>query len=502
MRGNRNQTAWLAVGLMVCALGVLPPAAFADDDPKGASETRATVPDVRRRRLEDAMRVLEAAGLKVGTVYEFGTDRIERMFRVRGVVGTVFLQKPTPGTGWVTSKPVDLVLVAEKDGKLPPELVNGPKPAAPRPEAPKDVPAKTEPAKAQPATAEPARPDAGTAQPAPAVPPAAPRSDAPPVQRRDAPANAEGSPDAPRKAAKPDPSIVPELVGLDLAEAEMLVRDSQMRLHVERVSGHPVGKVLEQMPSGGTKRPQGGMIKVVITAGGDFESRTPGPPAVYVDAMAIPSLLDRTKAQAERIVIALGLEVDFREAKSGMPGRVVDQKPGAGEKVARGGLVTLFIGPGAKDDADCEVPPPLGPLGAGAKPDAAAADKGKAEAKKGDAPKDDTPKGDTPLAPGPLPGGAPRLVSPAAGTKIPAGAKVPVGFTWQGIKSANAYILEVEEMGAEGRWLPLARKPSRTTAVLMDVERLDPNGASKLRWRVTAVMSGRRGPASRWVVLR
>ena len=495
MRGNPIPRGWLALGVLLCALLAWPHAARADDDPKGATETRATVPDVRRRRLEDAMRVLEAAGLKVGTIYEFGLDRIERMFRVRGVVGTVFLQKPTPGTGWPTSKPIDIVLVAEKDGKLPPELTGARKP---EPKAPKEAPAKKEPAK------DPVVPPNGEPRDDP-VPPVPPGTDAPPVPRTDAPPSAEGSPDAPRKAAKPDPSMVPELVGLDLAEAEMLVRDSQMRLHVERVPGHPVGKVLEQKPGGGTKRPQGGMIKVVITAGGDFESRTPGPPAVYVESMAIPSLLDRTKAQAERIVVALGLEVDFREAKSGLAGRVVDQKPGAGEKVARGGLVTLWIGPGAKDDADCEVPPPLGPLGAGDKPTAAKGDGAKSDAAKADAEKakkDATPKSDKPLAPGPLPGGAPRLVSPAAGTKIPAGAKVPVGFTWQGIKSANAYILEVEEMGAEGRWLPLARKPSRTTAVLMDVERLDPKGESKLRWRVTAVMSGRRGPASKWVVLK
>jgi hypothetical protein len=77
-----------------------------------------------------------------------------------------------------------------------------------------------------------------------------------------------------------------------------------------------------------------------------------------------------------------------------------------------------------------------------------------------------------------------------------------VGFTWRGVTGANAYLVEVEEQGTEGRWLPLARKPARTTAVLMDVERFDDRGAARLRWRVTAIVSGRQGKPSAWVLLR
>lgn len=507
MRGTLLLTVLL---LLPLAVDVAP--AFADDEPRA----EVTVPDVRRRRLEDAMRVLEAAGLKVGTIYEFSRERVLRMFKVRGVLGTVFLQKPTPGTGWSPADPVDLVVVAAKDGKLPPELVGGkptPAQATPSQDTPaqdipgKDTPGKDTPAKDAPGERLPAVPPHGGPRddPIPPMPPPAEGDAAPPaaaVPRADAPPRAEGSPDAPRKAAEPDPRVVPELVGLDLTEAEMLVRDAQMKLHVERAPGHPVGKVLEQAPAGGTPRPAGGMIKVVITAGGDFESRMPGPPAVYVDTIGLPSLLDRTKAQAERIVVALGLEVQFEEAERGLAGRVVDQKPAAGSKVAKGGLVRLWIGPGAKDDADCDVPPPPGPIrparGDGAKE--AAPDKGGASKTEGS--KGGTPTSQPPLEPGPLKGGIPQLVSPGTNTQIPPGAKVPVGFTWKGVRGANAYILEVEEMGAEGRWLPLARKPARTTAVLMDVERLDPDGASRLRWRVTAVLGGRPGTPSKWVILK
>jgi len=491
MRGNPNRRHVFWV-LLLCACMASPEMAVADDGPS------VTVPDVRRRRIEDAMRIIEAAGLKVGDVYEFSRERILKMFRVRGVLGTVFLQKPTPGTGWPASKPIDLVVVSEKDGKLPADLLGAKRKAAtPAKEAPRDtgvVPPNGGvrddplPPVPPPADAPPATPRPGDGQPQ-----AAPPKDVP---RKDAPVEAAGSPDAPRKAAKADPGRVPEMVGLDLAEAEMLIRDAKMTLHVERVPGHPVGKVLKQMPAGGSKRPPAGAVKVVITAGGDFESPMPAAPAVYVGEITVPGLLDRTKLQAERIVVALGLDVDFREAKRGLAGRVVDQKPAAGQKVAKGGIVTLWIGPGGEDSADCDVPPPLGPIQPGK--DGAP---GKAEPKKADPKKaPETPK--APLEPGPLAAGVPQLVSPGVNTPIPAGEKVPVGFTWRGVTGASAYILEIEEMGAEGRWMPLARKPARTTAVLMDVERLDPRGTSRLRWRVTAVIGGRHGTASKWVTLK
>ncbi|MDA1194714.1 MAG: PASTA domain-containing protein [Planctomycetota bacterium] len=415
--------------------------------PVDAEGERITVPDVRRRRADDARQVMEAAGFKVGEVYEFSLARILTTWRVRGVVGTVFLQKPEPGTMWPKGHAVDLVVVAERDGKLPPEFQRPAQPTAPAPRDP--VPPPTEPSRED--------------RPAP-----------------DAPKVAEGSPDAPRPAPKPDRNRVPDMLGLELAEAEHLARQSEMSLHVERVAGHPIGRVLEQVPVGGAPRPPGGMLKVVITAGGDFESRMPGPPAVHVDAIGLPDLLDRTRLQAERIVEALGLRVEFKDAERGLPGRVVDQKPAAGAEVPKGSFVTLWIGPGSAE-GEAPVAPP-GPTDVP------------------DKPKDPAPE--APLDPGPLPRGVPEPVSPSTNTPIPPGESVPVGFTWRGVDGANAYLLEVEEMGAEGRWLPLARKPARTTAVLMDVERIDARGTSQLRWRVTAVIGGRRGTPSDWIVLK
>ncbi len=468
----------LLVLLLAVLLGApaVPTPAWADDGP------RVTVPDVRRRRVADARRALEAAGLTVGDVFEFSVERILRTWKVRGVVGTVFLQRPTPGIGWPKNKPIDLVVVSAKDGKMPAGLkARNPKPAVPA-KSGDDTPA-TPGGEGAP-VAPPGNPTPGS--PAPGSPAPGSPVPGPDAPRKAPPKIAEGSPDAPRVAPKPDPNRVPELIGLDLADAEHLVRESQMKLHVERVAGHPIGRVLEQVPAAGAPRPAAGMLKVVVTAGGDFESRMPGAPAVYLAEIAVPGLLDRTQLQAERILAALGLKVETAIAKRGLAGRVVDQLPAAGGKVAKGGLVRLWIGPGAKKADEAGKPPPFGPLGAGT------------------APKPDAPakKGAHPLPEGPLKAGVPQPVSPSVNTPIPVGAKVPVGFTWRGVTGANAYLLEVEEQGAEGRWLPLARKPARTTAVLLDVERFDDRGAARLRWRVTAMISGRQGTPSAWVLLR
>ena len=107
-----------------------------------------------------------------------------------------------------------------------------------------------------------------------------------------------------------------------------------------------------------------------------------------------------------------------------------------------------------------------------------------------------------PLAPGTLPLGVPSPLAPSHGTVIPREDAVPIGFSWRGVKGAEAYILEIEEEAAEGRWLANARKPARKTAVILDVERLQSRGSGRLRWRVTAMSNGRAGTPSKWVLLK
>ena len=88
------------------------------------------------------------------------------------------------------------------------------------------------------------------------------------------------------------------------------------------------------------------------------------------------------------------------------------------------------------------------------------------------------------------------------GTTLPRESVLPVGFTWRGVKGAEAYVLEVEEQGAEGRWMANARKPSRKTAVILEIERLSSRGSGHMRWRVRAVIEGREGAPSKWILLK
>jgi hypothetical protein len=83
---------------------------------------------------------------------------------------------------------------------------------------------------------------------------------------------------------------------------------------------------------------------------------------------------------------------------------------------------------------------------------------------------------------------------------MPKSRTVPAGFTWSAVAGADAYVLEVEEQNGAA-WLPNVRKPVRSSAAAVDVERLAPT-AGPLRWRVRALVGGVEGPASAWVTLR
>jgi beta-lactam-binding protein with PASTA domain len=481
MDGNRYL---LPAALLLGFLLALPLDAFA----RGGEPLKARIPDVRRLRTDLAKQRIRAAGFKVGKVYEVSRERILRGYEVRYPVGYVFMQAPSFTESKPIGTPILLVVSAARDGPVlppnaPPELRD------PKPE-PKKAPAPAPP---------PPPSDDRLPQPAPAddearVPPARPRYPQPADDNTPAPEVAEGSPDAPRAAPKADPNSVPPLVGLDLSEAEQLVRAAKMKLHVERVGGHPIGRVLEQFPKPRTARPPGGMIKVIVTAGGDFDGERPGAPEVYLAEIEVPNLLDRTVLQARRILGALGLRVQEEKAKRGLAGRVVDQMPMEGGKIPKGGFVRIWIGPaeaGATGEGE-PAQPPVGPL----QPDGVA---GGAEPKVEPNRVEPTKP---PLEPGPLPAGVPQPVAPSVNTELPKEEAVPVGFTWRGVKGATAYILEIEEEGAEGRWIANARKTSRRTAVLLEIERLDPKFEKRLRWRVRAVIGGREGQASDWVLLR
>lgn len=465
--------------------------------PAAADDEARVVPTVTGLELIKAQETIEAAGFELGKVYELSRARVLDSFQLNVPHGFVFIQRPKGGVRWPVSRPMDVIISAPEDGVLPARLP-GLKPLPPKPPAPAGStpsPGARPPPPPPPPPIDRPLPPREPADPAPE--PAGPPAGTPPKDP------AIGSPDAPRPAPAPDPQVVPPLTGLELAEAEQLVRDAEMKLYVERVAGHPVGRVLEQDPLPRSARPPGGIVKVVVTAGGDFTGATPEAPEVYVPDVVVPELLDRTALQAERIVGDLGLVMQKETAKRGLPGRVVDQMPMVGSRVPKGGVLRVWIGPEDPKAAAPEAPnPPVVP--APKDPDPAPPVEPPVVNPR-DEPIDEPPAPkdpNAPLPPGPLPGGAPVPIAPQYGAVIPRDESVPIGFSWKGVKRASHYVLEVEEEGAEGRWIANVRKPARKTAAILEIERLSTKANAKLRWRVRAVIDGRESSPSRWILLK
>lgn len=454
MTCSRARAAHLVLVLVAVGAVWRPAAARAEEPPV------VEVPDVRQQRVAVAQLRLEEAGLAVGRLWRMSVERLAADYGIETTVGAVAFQRPKGGVRRPRGHTVDMIVAAAVDGPLPDRL---PPPTVPRALAP-DTPAPDTPTPDTPTPESPA-----DAPEAPAVPP-------PPVAPSPDPDDI-GSPEAPAPAPPPDRQIVPPLLGLHLPVAEQLARDAEMTLYVDRVPGHPIGRVLRQSPEPYSARPRGGVVKVVVTAGGDFEGETAPPPTVHVDDVDVPSLLDRTGPQALRILRDLRLVGSILEAERGPPGRIVDQKPRPRERVPVGTLVEVWVAPG---DPSKPGPPPgsevPGVPEVPTRPDPAP-------------PAPATPA----VAPGPL--------APAEGTVLPRQACLDLGFTWTAVDGADGYLLEVDEQTADGAWLGVSRVRAKRTAEIVTVERLDPRTPRALRWRVAALVAGRPGPFSAWVTL-
>jgi hypothetical protein len=182
----------------------------------------------------------------------------------------------------------------------------------------------------------------------------------------------------------------------------------------------------------------------------------------------VPDLLDRSAAQAQRILEDMGLWCLVEEVDFGPPGRVADQTPHAGDVVARGTAVSVRIATIAVSPKGA--PPPAPP----------------------------PERRPSTLPPGPL--AAPSPVSPPEGTVMPEDRALSMAFAWRPVAGADAYVLEIEEQGPDG-WIASVRKGVRASAATVEFERLSP-GSAALRWRVRALASGREGPPSAWISLR
>ena len=184
------------------------------------------------------------------------------------------------------------------------------------------------------------------------APPAAPAPDAtPPSMTTPRP---EGIATEERPTAYVTPTdrgvVVPPVLDRTPEQARRILEDAGLAIRVEAATGGIPGRVMDQDPPAGARRPAGTEIVVRIPPppapepaptpiGGDVVPAGPAAAAKVV----LPSVLDKTEAVARRILEELGFRVRAEAATSGVRGRVMDQSPSPGASLDAGAAVVIRI---------------------------------------------------------------------------------------------------------------------------------------------------------------
>ena len=132
----------------------------------------------------------------------------------------------------------------------------------------------------------------------------------------------------------PKLATVPVLVGTQRSVAVQQIRSRGFVPSVEeRESSSPAGQVTHQAPSAGSQLPAGSTVSIVVSKG--------------EEKATVPNEIGKQRAEAVEAVRAAGLKPSVQEQQTEVPsqvGRVIDQFPPPGSKVAPGSTVTLVVG--------------------------------------------------------------------------------------------------------------------------------------------------------------
>jgi serine/threonine-protein kinase len=127
---------------------------------------------------------------------------------------------------------------------------------------------------------------------------------------------------------------VPVLVGSQRGTAEQRIRARGLVPSVsEREDSAPVGEVISQSPSAGTKVEPGSSVSIVVSKGEEEAS--------------VPNVIGKARSEAVEAIRAAGLEPSVQEQETDIQsqvGRVTDQFPPPGSEVGPGTTVTLVVG--------------------------------------------------------------------------------------------------------------------------------------------------------------
>jgi len=128
---------------------------------------------------------------------------------------------------------------------------------------------------------------------------------------------------------------VPHVVGLTLRQATLLIENSQLvleEIHREQDPEVPSGRVIKIDPPPGTELPRGAKVTLTVSEG--------------LPQVLVPSVIDKTLEEAEKILSASGLSVgsvSYKYNRYLPAGRIIDQQPLERSQVPRGTRVDLII---------------------------------------------------------------------------------------------------------------------------------------------------------------
>jgi len=135
----------------------------------------------------------------------------------------------------------------------------------------------------------------------------------------------------------PRPVTVPNVVGMKEAQALAAIRASGLEVgQVREAPSERAGEVIWQSPSGGTQAAPGTKVDIVV-----------GRPQFVPRTVVVPNVVGMPRAQAEAALRAAALEPGVvREVPGAREGEVVAQSPAAGAEVRQGSKVDLTVSRG------------------------------------------------------------------------------------------------------------------------------------------------------------
>lgn len=139
---------------------------------------------------------------------------------------------------------------------------------------------------------------------------------------------------------------LPDFTGMTVEEAKEMIVESDIKIEVEREDHDTTmneGEILSQDPKAGDMVASDITVKVVVNGA--------------TKQFGVPSVVNTEEKEAEKILSDLGLHVSIRTEPSDTvaEGHVISQTPEAGNKISKGGYITIYVSAG-KEESIVSVP--------------------------------------------------------------------------------------------------------------------------------------------------